>query len=208
MRSSRYSTLLRILLALVALAGLIFWAAGTRDRFEVALHLDSHARDPFAIDYDTHVITSLKPEAERAGIVKGAIVESLNGASYTGKAQWAEVTNPAMPGEQLTVGFRRPDGSNGSATITMAAQDALPGAPSGLGQAWSQFLLFDLFPLLCMLIGYWVVFAKPAEPTAWLMLVLLLFPEVVFAIGTGWSTGGWLFFRNMYYELLQNFGIV
>jgi phosphoserine phosphatase RsbU/P len=206
MRNSRYSTLLRILLALVALAGILFWIADTRDRFELGLHLDRHAGDPFQIDFDTRRITSLQPEAERAGLVKGSTVESLNGAPFSGKAQWAEIVNPAAPGEQVTVGFQRPDGSSGTALITLATQPPLPGLPIGLGQVWRSFLLFGCIPLICMLIGYWVVFAKPDEPNAWLLLVLLLYPEVVFALGTGWATGGWLFFRGAYYQLLQNFG--
>ena len=207
MRSSRYSTLLRILLALVALAGILYWVADTRDRFELGLHLDRHARDPFQMNFDTRHVTSLEAEAERAGLVKSSTIESLNGATFTGQAQWAEIVNPAAPGEQMTVGFQRPDGSSGSVQITLATQQPLPGLPIGLGQVWRSFLLFGLMPFLCMLIGYWVVFAKPDEPNAWLLLVLLLFPEVVFALGTGWASGGWLFFRAAYYYLLQNFGI-
>ncbi len=206
MRSSRYSTLLRMLLALVALAGILYWSADTRDRFELGLHLDQHARDSFDMDADTHQITDVKPEAARAGVAKGMTVESLNGAPYTGLAQWKEIVRPAAPGEALIVGFRRPDGSEGSATITLAAIEAPPGAPIGLGPTWRSFLLFGLMPLLCMLIGYWVVFAKPDEPNAWLLLVLLIYPGVVFALGTGWATGGWLAFRGFYYEILQNYG--
>ena len=208
MRNSRYSTLLRILLALVALAGILYWAADTRDRFDLALHLDRHARDPFHVDFDTRQVTSLEAEAEQAGLVKDSIIETINGAPYTGRAQWAEIVNPAAPGEQITVAFRRPDGSPGSALITLAPQTPIPGLPIGLGQVWRSFLLFGLMPLICMLIGYWVVFVKPDEPNAWLLLVLLLFPEVVFALGTGWASGGWLFFRGTYYQLLQNFGIL
>ncbi len=206
MRNSRYSTLLRILLALVALAGILYWVADTRDKFELGLHLDRHARDPFQINFDTRQVTSVELEAQQAGLVKGSTIETLNGAPYTGKAQWAEIVNPAAPGEQVTVGFQRPDGSSGTALITLATQTPLPGLPIGLGQVLRSFLLFSLFPLICMLIGYWVVFVKPDEPNAWLLLVLLLFPEVVFALGTGWASGGWLFFRAAYYQLLQNFG--
>jgi phosphoserine phosphatase RsbU/P len=206
MRSSKYSTILRLLLALVALAGILFWSVDNRDRFELGLHLDQHARDPFDFEYETHEITDVKPEAARAGIVKGMSVESLNGAPYTGLAQWKEIVRPAAPGEALIVGFRRSNGSEGSATITLAAIEPPPGAPIGLGPTWRSFLLFGLMPLLCMLIGYWVVFAKPDEPNAWLLLVLLIYPGVVFALGTGWATGGWLVFRGLYFETLQNFG--
>jgi sigma-B regulation protein RsbU (phosphoserine phosphatase) len=208
MRNSRYSTLLRILLALIALAGIVFWFADNLDRFELGLHLDRHARDPFEINLDSRQVTSLEPEAEHAGLVKGSIIESLNGAPYAGKAQLAEIIHPAEPGESVTVDFRRPDGPNGTALIALAAHPPPPGGQAGFFQVfWQSFLLFGFLPLLCMLIGYWVVFMKPDEPTAWLLLVLLLYPEVVFALGTGWATGGWLFFRGLYFELLQNFGV-
>ena len=206
MRSSRYSTLLRILLALVAMAGLLYWWADTTDRFEMGLHLERHARDPFSLDDDQRKVTSLKPEAERAGVPKGAIVESINGAPYTGEGQWAEVVNLAAPGEQLSVGFRRPDGTDGTALITLAVQQHTAGAPIGRASIWQQFLLFGLSSLLCMAIGYWVVFAKPSEPNAWLLLVLLLFPSVLFASGVGFAAGGWLVFRGIYYYALQVLG--
>ncbi len=206
MRSSKYSTLLRFLLVLVALAGLIHWGADTRDRFAVGLHSDRYTRDPFSFDADTRKITDLKPEAEHAGVVKGSTLESLNGAPYTGQAQWADVTIPLAPGDPLNVGFRRPDGSNGNATITMGPFEVHPGTPIGPGQTWRSFILFGLMPLICMLIGYWVVFAKPTEPNAWLLLVLLIFPEVIFSFGVGLATGGWLIFRGGYWYFLQVFG--
>ena len=201
MRSSRYSTLLRLLLGLVALAGLVHWGADTRDRFQIGLHPERFSQDPFDFDSNTARITGVKPEAVRAGIVKNAILVSLNGSPYTGLAQWSEITNSLAPGDSLSVGFRRPDGSVGTALVTVAAIDD----PTllGPGQTWRAFLLFGLMPLLCMLIGYWVVFAKPAEPNAWLLLVLLIFPEAVFSLGTGLSTGGWLLFRGSYWYLLQ-----
>jgi phosphoserine phosphatase RsbU/P len=208
MRNSRYSTLLRILLALVAIAGILYWFTDNRDRFELGLHADRHAREPFTIKFDTRQVTDLELEAEHSGLTKGSIVTSLNGAPFSGEAQWEEIVNPAAPGESLTVDFHRADGSSGTALITLAAQPPISGVQGGVLQIfWKSFLLFGLMPLICMLIGYWVVFAKPDEPNAWLLLVLLLYPEVVFAMGTGWATGGWLFFRGLYYELLQNYGV-
>ena len=85
MRSSRYSTLLRILLALVAIAGILYWTADNRDKFELGMHPERHAREPFTIEFDTRQVTSLEPEAERAGLIKGATIQSLNGAPYTEK---------------------------------------------------------------------------------------------------------------------------
>jgi hypothetical protein len=130
MRRSRYSTVVGLLLALVVLGGLTYWAADTHDRFEMGLHLDQHSRDLFKIDPKTRQITSLRPEAERAGIVKGAIIESLNGAPYTGEAQWAAISNPGKPGELVFIDFQRPDGSIGRSLITLVAVSLSP-APRG-----------------------------------------------------------------------------
>ena len=206
MKHSRYSTLLRLLLVLVALAGLLYWGADTRDRFKVGLHLDQLSSSPFDLDYDTREITSVKSEAAHAGLVKGATLESLNGAPYTGVAQWDAVRNPAAPGDQILVGFRRANGSSGTAIITLVAEQPHPGIRVGLSQTWQNFVLFNLMPLVCMLVGYWVVFAKPDEPNAWLLLLLLLFPGVLFTIRIGgWSTGSWLIFRGLYSSVLQIF---
>jgi sigma-B regulation protein RsbU (phosphoserine phosphatase) len=207
MRNSRYSTLLRLLLMLVAFAGLVFWGANLHDQVTLRFHHDQLSQDPFDFDADTAVITSVTPEAARAGLAKGDTLESLNGVHYTGVAQWNNIAQPALPGVEITFGFRRPDGSHATATAHF-----LPAKPSP--DQWSRksksqvaqlFILYDLIPLLCMLTGYWVVFAKPAEPNAWLLLVLLVFPAVVFE-GTGLATGGWFVFRGLYYNLFQVYG--
>jgi sigma-B regulation protein RsbU (phosphoserine phosphatase) len=205
MRNSRYSTLLRILLAFVALAGLTYWAGDVHDRFVWTLHPDQGVRDPFDFDADTRLITEVKPEGAQAGLAKGDTLNSLNGVPYAGEAQYADITNPAAPGEVVDVGFTRPDGSAGVAHITLVLQPVGSDRPSGWKPILQQSLLIVL-PLLCMFVGYWVVFAKPTEPNAWLMLVLLSFPAVVFNFGFGPATGGWLFFRGLYYEGFQILG--
>jgi len=206
MRSSRFSTILRLVLALVALAGLTGWIADTHDRFEMGLHSARHARDPFEIDSNLAQVRTLETEAVRAGLVKGSTILSLNGRPYTGRAQWMAITNTSLPGETLDVDLRRPDGSLFTAHILQVADGPRAGSPNGMGQMLQQFGLFGIMPLMCMLIGYWVVFAKPTEPTAWLLLMLLLFSEVIFSFGTGLGTGGWLLFRGLYYYILQVIG--
>ncbi len=204
MKHSRYSTLLRLLLALVALAGLLYWVAEARDRFRVGLHLNQIARAPFDFDGDTRVIKSLQPEAARAGLSKGVVLESLNGAAYTGLAQWAAVLHPADPGDQILTGFLRPDGSQAQVAITLAAAQPHAGLRVGLSQTLQNFFLFNFIPLLCMLVGYWVVFVKPSDPNAWLLLILLLYPQTLFTIKVGgYSTGTALILRDLYFQLIQ-----
>jgi sigma-B regulation protein RsbU (phosphoserine phosphatase) len=186
------------------LAGLTHLAADVRDRFEFGLHLDRIARAPFHYDDDTREITDLQPEATRAGVIKGATLESLDGKPYTGRMQWASLVD--KPGDVLRVGFRLPSGALRIGSIVLVPTQAGVETPVGVAQVLQSFALFDLMPLICMLIGYWVVFAKPTEPNAWLLMGLLIFPEVVFSMGTGLASGWWLLFRGTYYEVLQIFG--
>jgi sigma-B regulation protein RsbU (phosphoserine phosphatase) len=207
MRSSKYSTLLRIVLGLVALAGLTFWTVDVHDRFVWTLHPDQVVRQPFDWDDDTRVVTEVKPEAAQAGLAKGDTLESLNGVPYAGDAQYSEIVNPAAPGESVDVGFRRPDGSAGVAHVTLVLHPVDEDRPVGWAPLLRNSFLWVL-PLLCMLVGYWVVLAKPNEPNAWLLLALLCYPEVVFAFGFGMDSGGMQFFRGLYFELLQVFGVL
>jgi hypothetical protein len=138
MKKSRYSTLLRCLLALVAVAGLMYWGADVHDRFKIGFHLDQITSDPFKIDADTGRVISVEPEAAHAGLVKDATVESLNGAPYTGAAQIADIENPSQPGDVLTVGFQRPDGSTGTARIILVVQKPDGGLPHSDARVWQQ----------------------------------------------------------------------
>jgi sigma-B regulation protein RsbU (phosphoserine phosphatase) len=203
MRNSRYSTLLRLLLALVALAGLTYWTVDVRDKIQLTLHYDQHPREPFDFDDDTATITGVKPEAAAAGLVKGAVIETVNGEPYTGDAQIDEVALSAGPGGSVEFGFRRPDGSHATGTLTLVAASRPPGSATGMTSLLRQSLLFFVIPVVCMLLAYWVVFVKPSEPNAWLLLVLLSSPEVFFALGQGLSTGGMQLFRAIYYQGLQ-----
>jgi sigma-B regulation protein RsbU (phosphoserine phosphatase) len=203
MRNSRYSTLLRILLALVALAGVTYWAGDVRDKIHLALHHEQDPRQPFEWDDDSDKVTTVKPEAASAGLAKDDVLEAIDGEPYSGDAQYDKALLTAGPGGQMEIGFRRPDGSHATGTITLVSDERPPGSVSGPFMLLRQSLLFFVLPLACMLIGYWVVFVKPNEPNAWLLLVLLSFPEVVFALGTGFSYGGWLLFREVYFQGLQ-----
>ncbi len=204
MKHSRYSTLLRLLLALVALAGLLCWSAGVGDRFRVGLHIERIARTPFELNYDTRKVTSLQPEAARVGVVNGSTLESLNSATYTGLAQWAAVLNTAEPGDQIFVVLRRPDGKTTTAAVTLMPNQHRAGVLAGASETWQDFFLFDLLPLLCMAVGYWVVLVKPTDPNAWLLLLLLIFPQTLFTIRAGgWSIGSVQLLRTLYHHLLQ-----
>jgi len=202
MRQKPHPNLLRALLGVFLLASLSYWIAGVLDTWEMERHTSRHVAAPLEYNDDTCVVTSVQPEAKKAGIFPGVKITGLNGAPYTGDAQVAEILYTAQPGDTMDVEFVRPDGSRGMATMTLARH-----APLHAGIAEWAALLRDgvvvaLLPLACLLIGFWVVLAKPTDRNAWLLLVLLTFPSV-FWVNQGMATGAGLTLRLCWLDTMQ-----
>jgi phosphoserine phosphatase RsbU/P len=193
---------LRALLGLYILASLSYWIAGAIDDWELGLHWDRHVAAPFSYDDDTATITKVKPEAKAVGLAPGIKITGLNGASFTGNAQWAEILVTARPGDTLDVEFDRADGTQGVATITLAQRQRDHPEISDWALLTLQGIVNLLLPLVCLLIGYWVVLAKPSDRNAWLLLILLTFPSVL-TIDTGLATGSSIVLRGFWYNTLQ-----
>src|SRR6185437_13214450 len=193
---------LRLLLALFILASLAYWAAGVRDIWEMELHADRYVAAPLQYDGDTRVVQTVQPEAKAAGIAPGDRITGLNGAPYAGNAQYNDILYVAQPGDTVDVEFLRPDGMQGSGAITLARHAAPHPGISAWVVVARDGVVFVLMPLACLLIGYWVALVKPEDRNAWLLLILLTFPSVLF-IGAEHSGGMGVAFRLYWYETLQ-----
>jgi sigma-B regulation protein RsbU (phosphoserine phosphatase) len=196
--------LLRLFLALWIVASLGYWIAGIVDLWETRVHSDQRVDIPFRFDADSRRIfkDGLQPEAAAAGLVADDHIDQLNGAPYSGLAQWSTILSESHPGDILEVDASRPNGSHVNATITLVRGAYAFGRLSPVWAFWQGFLLVGLLSLICLLIGYWVVLTRPTDRNAWLTLVLLTFPSVVF-INSGLATGVSLFLRDFWYQTLQ-----
>lgn len=200
-RQSAPLGLLRVLFALYVLASFSYLLAETLTYAHRVFAPQDSIRLPFRYDPDTRVIGDLQPEARAAGLAPGDILTGLNGDSYTGTAQWIAIRADSRPEDILSVAFTRPDGSRSSADIALAAQRPATRVSPGVAFA-RDAVAYSLLPLLCLLIGYWVVLARPADPNAWLLLVLLTLPGALFS-DLNVSSGLPLFLRNLWYNLVQ-----
>jgi sigma-B regulation protein RsbU (phosphoserine phosphatase) len=196
--------LFRLFLAFWVLASLGYWIAGIVDLWDTRVHWDQHVNIPFRYDSDSRKVdkNGLEPEARTAGLKPRDRIEQLNGAPYSGLAQWSTVLSDSHPGDILDVDVTHPDGSKATATITLVRPPYAYGRMSPLVAFWQGFLLVGLLAGVCLAIGYWVVLTRPTDRNAWLLLILLTFPSVVF-INPGLSTGIALFLRGFWYETLQ-----
>ncbi len=201
-RSKTSPNTLRALLVIYAIAALAYWLAGAIDLSQTRLHGDRLAETPFHFDPDTHIIQSIQLEATAAGLHKGDRIDGLNGGGYTGLAQWTEIVVDAHPGDTLDVDFTQSNGTRKTITITLTHAPYFFGGVSPVMLYWREFLIGGLLPLLSLLIGCWVVLARPLERNAWLLLVLLTFPSVLF-LNTGLATGASLFLRGFWYHQMQ-----
>lgn len=202
MRGSTHPNLLRSLLGLFLLASLSYWVAGVLDTWEMERHADRHVAAPIDLNDNTAVVKAVQPEAKKAGIAPGVKIVGLNGAPYTGDGQVAEILYTAQPGDTVDVEFVRSDGSHGIATITLARHARLHAGIADWLALLRDAVLVALLPLICLLIGYWVVLAKPTDKNAWLLLILLTFPSVLW-IDQGIATATALILRGFWYNALQ-----
>lgn len=173
-------TLLRVLFILYVIASFTYLLAETLTWSHIVLSPQNYVRLPFNLNQDTRVIADVQPEARSAGIAAGDILTGLNGDPYTGNAQWIGIVANSHPGDMLIVSYTRPNGSQGNADVSLASQHL-----SHNVSPWVAFardaVAYSFLPFLCLLVGYWVVFARPADPNAWLLLVLLTLPTALFS---------------------------
>ncbi len=193
--------LLRLLLGLFAVATLSYWIAGAIDSWEGDLHWDRHVQSPLTYDRETLIVSDVKLEARSAGLAPGLWITGFNGAPYSGIDQWSEILVSAHPGDTLDVEFQRKDGSHGIATFALVARQR-PHPDIAEWAVLTRDGLISLLPLFCLFIGFWVVLAKPLDKNAWLLLVLLAFPEVL-VMDLGYATGTGLILRGIIYQTLQ-----
>ena len=136
--------------------------------------------------------------AKRAGIAVGDRLESINGIRYTGYAQWQQVCWQAHVGEVVQVGMRHSNGSYYTASVPF---ESYPKRVSIGEQIFFVFLQI-IIPLICLGLGYWVALARPMDPNAWFILILLSYPEIYLQATTfAWQPGFWLALR-LYWHLI------
>ena len=143
--------------------------------------------------------------ATHAGIAKGDTVLAINRLPFTGTALWQRIRWYARPGDTVTLLVRKQNGNTLTATIP------LEGYPKG----WSVedppvrttlpdhilvLIAVIVVPLFCLALGVWVVLARPFDPNAWFILILLTYPQSFNPGALRWWIPAWLGLR-LYWHL-------
>lgn len=184
-RSARWQYALLALVALIALTHLVL---GARRNFHSQGSGRFLARVPFSGGRMGPAINVVMSEGKDAGLRVGDTVLTVNGRAYSsGKVLMNEV-NRRKPGEPLSVSFQRP-GEKDIRTTTVLLKPIHP----GLQPLWSWVVLIVIAALsyFCLLTGLYVVFARPRNPHAWLILGVLGYFNTLF-VATSLLTGPWV----------------
>jgi len=154
------------------------------------------------IDDFRPVIADVDDGALQAGAAKGDIVESLDGIPYSGRALLQKIRFYAHPGDTLRMKLRSSDGARKTISIPLVGFAESPTISGAI-----FFILLQLIvPLACLLLGYWVVLARPTDLHAWLILILLSYPQAYVSISTfNWFPGGWMVLRLGWHMALEIF---
>jgi phosphoserine phosphatase RsbU/P len=203
MKSKVTTAGLYVLLIVFATFSMGYYIAGALALREEFFHASRYVRAPFDFRDDGQTLKDLRKEATVAGLSNGDFLLAVNGIPYTGIAQTHDLLMHSSPGQIIRFTARTPSGNVRQVQIRLASME---GPDLSLG-GYIAFLTPVLgVPLLGLLIGYWVVAARPRDLNAWIVLLLLAFPETAFG-NLGWSfwPEPWYVSFFVWYELLQDF---
>ena len=140
------------------------------------------AQYPFTVDYvkGQPALLFVINSARQAGVQNNDILLTVNGRPLTGLAVYGEAIRTAKPGDPLRIEFRRP-GETSARAATLQLERA--NAPRFSLPAVSILAIKLIVPALCILIGFWVAAVRPRDPSAWCLLLIMLFFSAYFSAG-------------------------
>ena len=163
---------------------------------------------PFEVDYVRPTISGVTEPAKEAGLSVGDTIEALNGVPYRGEL-WQRIRWYAHIGDRIDVTVRKPDGGRATIAVPTAGYSKGASANKALNNTDAGEAIFVVFlqivvPLFCLLLGYWVAVARPHDLNAWLILVLLNYPQAYISASTyNWLPGTWLALRLGWHIVLE-----
>jgi phosphoserine phosphatase RsbU/P len=190
---SKVTAGLYILLIVFAAFSMAYYIAGALALREEFFHASRYAREPFSFRDDGQTVEDLQKEATVAGLSNGDLLLDVNGVPFTGYDQIHELLQNATPGGTVRVSARTPAGKLREAQLRLAPRE---GPDLSVGGYIAVLTPLLGVPLLGLLIGYWIVAARPRDLNAWLVFLLLAFPE------TTYGNLDWRFWPSPWYLVL------
>ncbi len=177
----------------------VFEGRFTYDSIDGEMHSQERARLPFGIKSPTRELQGLTKEAKDAGLTGTDRIVAVDGRTVLGMAPLTAAIRAHRAGDSIQVTVKR-NGADTSASVRLAGDTI-----SASNWALIIFLSY-LTPWFSIALGFTVLFLRPRDPLAWLLMLLMLsFSQ--FAGGNsfvetllGWN--GWMRPAAMFYSSL------
>jgi phosphoserine phosphatase RsbU/P len=191
------ATLQYALFALVAAAAIAFYIADAAGQYEYIWHGHERAAVPVHFGLSNQV-DFVSDQPRKAGLHEGDRVLEVNGHPLRSFDTLLQQTNASRPGDPMTLLIERRDGSRGTIQFPLSPQ--VTGGKLSLSFRLFILTIQAVFPAFCLLLGLWVVAAKPRDPNAWYVLGIFGFIQCFFANARYWN-GPILPFMSVYSDL-------
>jgi sigma-B regulation protein RsbU (phosphoserine phosphatase) len=164
---------LLLLLGLMLLASTAYHVRVMEVREPFWFGLDPPAR-PFYVSGSHGEISFLIAPSFRAGLKDGDRLLSVNGRPLTGTAIFGEELTRSHPGDVMTVTVLRNEAGHDPVEKTFSVHLIHSPRPEFSWERATGNLLLIVLPYLALLLGFWVVAARPRDPLAWLVLAVMM----------------------------------
>ncbi len=157
-----------VLLGLLLLWALI--AQGIFSGLAVGGESNRESRLPFFLHDYSSVINGVQPNYRGSGFRPGDELIALDGEPVIGRATIATVNQRVHPGVTVQVTVKRGEGSQ-TKILTMPLKLRAESPPAIL---WTYVIGVQVgLPVMCLLVGFYIAFARPRDPLAWITMAML-----------------------------------
>lgn len=191
----------------IALATLLAWAlvaqftsSAYRAYFQATA--GQHVLPPFIRAEFSARIGRLPMRYRVSGLRVGDEILALNGQRVGSARQFEGSVAPMKPGQMLMVSVKRMvDGREHTLAIPVKM---LGDSSQAIG--WTLLIsLHIILPVSCLLVGFYIAFARPLDPLAWITMAMLASFGQVAGGGTSWAIASpWRELWQIYHEILAN----
>jgi sigma-B regulation protein RsbU (phosphoserine phosphatase) len=153
--------------AVLFLICVVFEGRFTYDSIDSELHSQERARLPFGIKSPTRELQALTKEAKDAGLTATDRIVAVDGRPVLGMAPLTAAIRAHRAGDSIQVTVKR-EGADTSATVRLAG-DTISAS------SWALIIFLNyLTPWFSIALGFTVLFLRPRDPLAWLLMLLML----------------------------------
>jgi phosphoserine phosphatase RsbU/P len=191
----------------IALVALLAWAlvaqfTSSAYRAYIQVTAGQHVLPPFIRAEFSAKIDRLPPRYRSSDLRVGDEIIALNGKPIENAQQFESSLLPMKPGQSLAVTVKRM--VEGHERTVVVPVEMLADSSRAIG--WTLLIaLHVILPLSCLLVGFYVAFARPLDPLAWITMAMLASFGQLAGGGTSWAISSpWRELWQVYHEILTN----